>query len=230
MPSTRVPHLLDNIIWNAMSGPQRDVTEGTARARRFARGFSPILGFSDLENPSLDDVRPFAQSGESFYTGDWSGPVPPGWRLEEESTMFRMVWSGEAEVPQAFIKPVPLGPHHAEQALALAQLTKPGPFGLRTIELGEYFGLFDDSRLIAMAGERMRAGAFCEISGVCVHPEFQGRGLARQLMVHLLGRQLGRGAIPFLHAMRANEIARAFYERLGFRSFKEPVVRVVTLC
>ena len=89
--------------------------------------------------------------------------------------------------------------------LALALLTKPGPFGPRTIELGEYFGYFDDGdRLIAMAGERMAAAGLHEISGVCTHPEHQGRGLARRLMLKLIRRQLLRGETPFLHVMRAN--------------------------
>ena len=30
--------------------------------------------------------------------------------------------------------------------------TNPGPFGIRTIELGEYFGVFDGAQLVAMAG------------------------------------------------------------------------------
>ncbi len=33
-----------------------------------------------------------------------------------------------------------------------------------------------------MAGERMHAEGFTEISGVCTHPQFQGRGLARRRM------------------------------------------------
>ena len=41
-----------------------------------------------------------------------------------------------------------------------------------------------------MAGERMHAGTLREISGVCTHPDFQGRGLARRLMRKLVRRQM----------------------------------------
>lgn len=140
--------------------------------------------------------------------------------------MFRMVWAGQPPATDEAADAVPLGLEHATQALELAMLTHPGPFGPRTVELGEYFGFFDGPRLIAMAGERLHAGPLREISGVCTDPDFQGRGLARRLMLKLIGRQLARGQTPFLHVMRDN-FAVQFYERLGFRKFKEPVVRVV---
>ena len=125
---------------------------------------------------------------------------------------------------------MPLGPAHADQAVALAALTRPGPFGPRTIELGEYFGCFEGGRLVAMAGERMHAGDLHEISGVCTHPDFQGRGLARRLVARLVRRQLARGETPFLHVMRDNAGAHGLYLRMGFRDHAEPVVRVLARC
>ncbi len=43
--------LLDNIFWHALSGRQAKFSEGAQDARRYARGFSPILGFANVENP-----------------------------------------------------------------------------------------------------------------------------------------------------------------------------------
>ena len=123
---------------------------------------------------------------------------------------------------------MPLNAKHAPQALELAELTNPGPFGLRTIELGEYFGVFDGPRLIAMAGERSYAGTLREISGVCTHPDFQGRGLAKRLMLKLIRREMLRNETPFLHVMHDNTSARQLYERMGFRNYKETVVRVIS--
>jgi ribosomal protein S18 acetylase RimI-like enzyme len=139
-----------------------------------------------------------------------------------------MIW--EADMPASDDAPdaVPLGAEHALQALDLATLTRPGPFGLRTIELGEYFGCFDGKRLVAMAGERMHAGPLREISGVCTHPDFQGRGFARRLMIKLVRRQMQRSETPFLHVMRENDSARELYKRMGFRDYRESVVRVIS--
>src|SRR6185436_18856367 len=123
----------------------------------------------------------------------------PDWQLHVETTMHRMVWHADAPPDDLLPDAVRLGPEHAAQAMALAALTRPGPFGPRTIEIGEYFGCFDGGRLVAMAGERSNAGTLREISGVCTHPEFQGRGFARQLMNKLVRRQVTRGETPFLH-------------------------------
>lgn len=118
-------------------------------------------------------------------------------------------------------------PRHAAQALELAGLCKPGPFGLRTIELGDYFGHFDGERLMAMAGERLRAPGLCEISGVCTHPDYQGRGLAKRLIGKLIHRHRQRGDTSFLHVMRSND-AHQLYLRMGFEDYLESVVRVIS--
>jgi len=224
----RMAHLLDNIFWNTLNGLHLHLSSGTAQARRYAPGFSPIVGFPDPGHPDFAALAPFCEAGERFYCDAWSGPAPDGWRIEAESTMYRMVWDGLT--PQADEAPdaVPLGLQHATQALELATLTRPGPFGPRTIELGDYFGYFDGGRLIAMAGERMAAPGLREISGVCTHPDHQGRGYARRLMLKLIRRQLERGEHPFLHVMRANEAAHTLYLRMGFRDYLETVVRVVS--
>jgi GNAT superfamily N-acetyltransferase len=224
-------HPLDNIFWNCLDGPHRHLSTGTGQARRYAPGFSPIVGFPDPHRPDFAALRPFCMPGEQFYCDAWSGPVPDGWRLEAEATMFRLVRVGRAG-PAADPAPdaVPLGPQHVDEAVALARLTRPGPFGPRTIELGEYFGYVDDGRLVAMAGERMAAGGLREISGVCTHPGHQGRGYAKRLVQKLVMRQLARAETPFLHVMSANRHAHDLYLRMGFRDWCETVVRVVTPC
>ena len=141
--------------------------------------------------------------------------------------MFKMVWDAPPPHNDAAPDAIPLSPEDASQALELAKLTNPGPFGIRTPELGEYFGYFDGGRLVAMAGERMCAGHLHEISGICTHPDFQGRGLARKLTLKLVRRQIQRGKTPFLHVMSHNAPARALYAKMGFRNYLETVVRVV---
>ncbi len=221
--------LLDNVLWNSLNTDHARFSAGTGTARRYARGFSPILGFADPEQPDFAAIASYCNQGEHYYCADWSGAVPAGWHLDAESTMFRMVYAGSMPLADQAQDAVPLTEVHAAQALALAKLTNPGPFGIRTIELGDYFGYFADGQLIAMAGERMHAGNLREISGVCTHPDHQGRGYARRLIDKLLRLQLQRDLVPFLHVMSANHSAHALYLRMGFIDHHEPVVRVVSL-
>jgi len=187
-----------------------------------------LLGFADAQDPDLPPLSPFCDPGEQFYCADWTGPAPAGWSVLLESTMYRMAW--DAELPAEHPAPgaVSLGPEHADEAMKLAALTRPGPFGPRTIEMGEYFGFVEGGRLLAMAGERMQALGLREVSGVCTHPGHQGRGLARQLMEKLVRRQLLRGERPFLHVMTANAGAVRLYQGMGFVIYRECPVRVVT--
>lgn len=219
---------LRNIAWHALVGPQAAFAVGAQGARRYAPGFSPIIAFADTARPDFAALMPFCAPGEQFYCDGWSGPAPAGWRVDHEEVMLKMVWSeaqpAQDEAPEA----VQLGTEHGPQALELAALTRPGPFGPRTVELGEYFGCFDGPRLLAMAGERMFAGSLREISGVCTHPDVQGRGLARRLMLKLIRRQMQRQETPFLHVMQHNTSALRLYERMGFHVHLESVVRVVT--
>ena len=115
--------------------------------------------------------------------------------------MVQMVWDAPMPDPAPDFAMTRLGAAHAPAMVELVALTNPGPFGPRTFELGDYFGIFEGARLVAMAGERMRADRLHEISAVCTRPEYQGRGLARTLMETLLRRQMQRGELPFLHVM-----------------------------
>jgi len=220
--------LLDNIMWNCLSGPQARFATGSGTVRRYAPGFSPILGCEDPRRPDFAALAQFCAPGDSFYIDIWDGVAPSDWRIDREARMWKMVW--EAPLPAEDTAPdaVPLRADQAAQAVELATLTNPGPFGIRTPELGEYFVYLDGGRLIAMAGERMEMGSLREISGICTHPDFQGRGLARKLTLKLVRRQMQRGLTPYLHVMAHNTGARALYEKLGFRNYLETTVRVVT--
>lgn len=220
--------LLDHIFWNTLTGPHAHFASGAGGARRYARGFSPILGFADPGQPDFAALAPYCDAGEHFYCDSWTGAAPDGWHIDAESTMFRMLWNAPAPAADAAPDAIRLGLAHAAQALELAELCKPGPFGPRTIELGDYFGYFDGGRLIAMAGERMHVEWLREMSGVCTHPDYQGRGYARKLMLKLVHRQMARGELPFLHVMRANQGAHALYLKMGFGDYLESVVRVVS--
>ena len=223
-----LPSPLTNVFWQSLNGQHRHFSTGDERARRYSPGFSPIVGFPQEDQPDFAALKTLFEIGEQFYCGGWTGPLPDDWTLHADATMYRMIWRGDASsidleadaakhhqlYPELQLQP--LQSQHAEQAVALARLTNPGPFGLRTIELGDYLGYFLNDRLVAMSGERMHAGIYHEVSGVCTHPDFQGKGLARRLMNVIITRQLARGEIPFLHVMSHNHSAHELYLRMGF--------------
>ena len=78
-----------------------------------------------------------------------------------------------------------------------------------------------------MAGERMRLPGYTEVSGVCTHPDFRGRGLARRLSAAVASGIEARAERPFLHAWKTNLTAISLYQDLGFEVRAEVNVAVL---
>jgi predicted GNAT family acetyltransferase len=127
-----------------------------------------------------------------------------------------MIRRDATALPDGEIDAVALTASDVGEMLALVELTHPGPFRQRTIELGAFVGVRERGRLVAMAGERMWLGRHREVSGVCTHPDSEGRGVARALVARVVNRMLEKGQVPFLHVESGNQRAIALYERLGF--------------
>ena len=99
----------------------------------------------------------------------------------------------------------------------LAALTKPGPFDKRTIEFGNYYGIFENNKLVAMTGQRLHVHYFAEVSAVCTHPDYLGKGYASLLLMHQADLILNSGQTPFLHVKSDNERAIFLYDKIGFK-------------
>ena len=111
---------------------------------------------------------------------------------------------------------VSLGNSNIEEMIELTQLTHPGPFKKSTIGFGHYEGVFEDGKLIAMAGQRLHPDQYAEISAVCTHPDYTKKGLASQLILSQVYRMLSSSQIPFLHVLSDNAKAIQLYYHLGF--------------
>ena len=134
-------HPFDNIVWNALTGPQAKHAIGTDEARRYAPGFSPIAGFADPLRPNVDALAPFCETGEAFYCDGWSGAAPQGWRIEAEEVMLKMIFDApmpaEADAPEA----ARLGEGHKAQVLQLVARTRPGLQPHRRVRTHTFFGM-----------------------------------------------------------------------------------------
>ena len=84
--------------------------------------------------------------------------------------------------------------------------------------MGRYIGVKVDGRLVAMGGERLNPGSYVELSGICTHPDFRGRGFAMGISGELSRNIIERGLVPFLYVKFENVPANRLYEKLGFSS------------
>lgn len=217
-------------VWNALATRHDRFAVGGDRARRFAPDIGPLAGARDDDPASLAALAALVGAG----AGDalillQADPVvlPDELVATTASPGVQMVLDRLADVPDD-PRIVPLSADDAPAMLALATLTKPGPFAARTHALGDFVGVKDGGVLIAMAGERMKHAGYTEVSGVCTHPEARGRGLARTLSAHVARRILARGETPYLHAYAANTAAIQLYETLGFQLHRAMHVAVIS--
>jgi predicted GNAT family acetyltransferase len=150
--------------------------------------------------------------------GPMAGVLPTGVEVVSQSPCVQMVCESLTPAPDDGLEIVTLGDEDAAEMLALATLTKPGPFRSRTHRLGGFIGVKRDGRLAAMAGRRLRVEGHTELSGVCTHPDFRGHGLATALSRRVVASILAEGETAFLHAYAAHDATIALYESLGFRT------------
>jgi ribosomal protein S18 acetylase RimI-like enzyme len=211
------PHVLDNPIWQSLSTSHQSFAEGNTLAKRYVPDVAPLAGI-DRQSPDTyealwDVVGP---GGAAALFLNEAPKVPPGWSLARTFDVHQMIYVVPGDLREGRNFEL-LSEQDVPQMLALTQLTEPGPFRKRTIELGTYLGIFSPERkLIAMSGERLRVPGFTEISAVCTHPDHRGKGYARSLMSTLIKQIKDRGEIPFLHVKGDNVGAIRLYESLGF--------------
>ena len=213
----RADGILDALVWQSLTTTHARFAEGGALARRFDPEVAGFVAIADSSPAAWAALADLVGPGEQVLLSAGAAIEPPDdWTRDGGGHGDQMIL-GTTEidgVDDAGI--VPLGPVDVPAMLALVELTQPGPFRPRTIELGDYFGVFAGERLIAMAGERLQTPDFTEISAVCTHPDARGRGLAAALTRHVARGILEREQTPILHVAEHNHNAKRVYERLGF--------------
>lgn len=209
--------LLDRPIWSALTTSHQHLAEGGPRARRYPVDMTPFADMIDMSAESfaaLGDLMSPSQVA-ALFTPD-AVDVPAGFKVVLAESGDQMIGSPvDSALRDAEI--VTLGKDDVSAMMALTALTKPGPFAARTHELGTFLGIRAGGELVAMTGERMKPGKFVEMTAVCVHPDYRGRGYAQALLAAVARRIEARGEIPFLHVFSNNTSAIALYQRQGMR-------------
>jgi len=210
-------HPLDNPIWIALNSGSASFAYSNGVVRFIDRRIGFFAGIPLYDTEHLNQLYEAMDSGMRVIV------FPPGdldldakWKVRNDNALLQMVFekpsinlSLDASIRALAAADVP-------DMLALTQLAKPGPFLENTIAFGGYFGFFVDGRLVSMAGTRLAAGPYTEVSAVCTHPDFVGQGLAQRVLPHVLNYIQQQGQIPYLQLYPDNLPAYRLYQRLGF--------------
>lgn len=238
------PHPLDRPVWHALTGRQSaragrggavrgGAEQGGAEQGGVGQGaavrIDPAYGY-------FAAARDGGEAAQAALVASLRGPddeiwlieaapqpTPPGTvvvRSAEILQMCRPAGPPPPVAPGLLGRIVPLDDAHAAQMGELARLTEPGPWAARTYRFGPFYGIFAEGVLAAMAGTRMRVPGYTEVSAVCTHPAWRGRGFAGALMARVLADHLPDTG--FLHCYATNTGAKRLYEALGY-SVRRPM-------
>lgn len=207
-------HPLDRPALSALTTRQAHLAVVDGPAIRFDPAWALFAAVRGGE-PDWSTLQRLARATGPIALFEADAPEPPGFELIDHIPCLQMICNalipGGREVGFEDLTDAD-GP----EMLALATLTRPGPFLEKTHLLGPFVGVRREGRLVAMAGERLSLDGHGEVSGVCTHPDWRGQGLAGALMRVVTTRILQRGETAFLHARAAHVDTIAFYETLGF--------------
>ena len=207
---------LDNPFWSALCSRHADIAHRVGEAARYPAAFAPFLGVAHVDADVGDALEALIAEDESVYLLGVAPRVPEGWRLQAFGDLAQMIRTEPLAVEDG-PEIVPLTSAHRADVLALTALVYPHYFRPRTMGMGRYFGIYVDGRLAAMAGERLGTAGFQEVSAICTHPDFNGRGYARRITAMLSNDILGQGRTPYLHVSHENPRAKNMYARMGYR-------------
>jgi predicted GNAT family acetyltransferase len=207
--------LLKNFVWHSLTNEHRHLALANQNACRYLPDVSPFAALKEQSPECLNDLATLVSPNELILLRDELPPHVDKWKLETQVTVLQMISVTTTSTTHltGFRQ---LVDDDIPAMLELTQLVLPGYFLKRSIEMGTFFGVFDGNKLIAMTGERMFPSPYREITAVCTHPDYQGRGYASKLVQHSAMLMIRAGLKPFLHTAVNNVRAIELYRRLGF--------------
>lgn len=225
--------LLDNPIWNSLATQHADLAlgaqVGNGLARRYPAGIGPLSAFEQPTPEAYADLAAIVPEGDAAVLFLPSPrEIPADWQLLRNGTLIQMICPVIPDQPSLAEAILPMQPTDFPEMVDLATLTEPGPFREQTASLGGFLGIRVDGRLAAMAGQRLSPTGFAEVSAVCTHPDFRGRGFAQALVAAVARTIHAEGRLPFLTSFETNSGAIRVYQQVGFvprRSFELAVLK-----
>lgn len=207
---------LDNPVWSALTSAHAALAIRAGEAARYPSDVAPFVAVGSHDVQAEQQLVGLVAPGESVCLVGRAPPLSSAWRHESPVPISQMLCQRRLAVVDGPAVTT-LDDSHREDMLALTARVYPFYFRRHTNLLGPYIGIYDGSVLAAMAGRRMAFAGHQELSAICTHPDYLGRGLAQRLVALLTNAILDEDLQPFLHVSHQNTRAKALYERMGYR-------------
>jgi len=208
---------LKNPVWYALGEVHNKFSIGYDGVKFYNPEVCPFGAFQDADK-TANALNEYAKIADSFFLVSENG-IPT---FDKNFVVFNRKIEGvqmvldtlkAVEISENI---VPLTHKHIDEVYDLIWLVMPGYYKKRTFEMGKYFGVFDDGKLVSISGQRMQTNNFIEVSGVVTHPDYTRLGFAKQLVTHTTNEVLKTGKKVILHTTKGNPAIK-MYESLGYK-------------
>ena len=207
-------YILDNPSYHSLIGPHRRFATSLRNAHKYPEEMAGRYGVPNEASPQdWADLATLVGPEVAMFINHTEATPPEEWEVVKRGNAAQMI-AGDL-LPQEDPETIRLGSADVPEMLDLVARTKPGPFRARTVDMGVYLGIRHSGALVAMAGERLHPAGWAEISAVCTHPDYRGRGLASRVVRAVAAAAAERGDQVFLHVTATNTPAMRLYESLG---------------
>jgi GNAT superfamily N-acetyltransferase len=210
---------IDNPCWYSLSETHRNFAINYNGIKFYLPSYCP---FGAYINPDATEmgIEAYAMLTKNFYVIGNKPKFSNTVQLQKELICNQMILDSQIQmnIQEQIIE---LRKSHENDLIDLVNLVQPGYFKIRTPELGRYFGIYKDEKLIAVTGERMKMTEYTEVSAIVTHPLHTGRSYAKQLIAHTTNAIFAENKIPYLHVTNSNAVAIHLYKKLGFKTRRE---------
>lgn len=219
--STNFETTLKNPVWYALEEAHNNFSLTSNGVKFYNPEICPFGAFQDATK-TAEALNEYAKLVDSFFlVSENIDPI-----FDENFVTLDKKIDGVQMVLDVF-KPceitediVLLTEKYVDEVYNLVWLVMPGYYKKRSFDMGEYFGVFKDGKLVSVTGQRMQTNSFIEVSAVVTHPDYTKRGLAKQLVTHTTNEILKTGKKAILHTTKGNPAIK-LYEKLGYTLTRE---------
>jgi predicted GNAT family acetyltransferase len=222
-----------NPVWHALHTRHRHFALEAGEACRYPADVAPFAAVGTSNAAAMRELASLLAPEEAVWIVAEEYLAVEDLKRIETLKCLQMVLPEEVKAPEREMDMVRLSAEDAPAMVALTDEAFPGFFRSRTYAMGTYFGVRVERRLIAMGGERLMLDGYPEdgypeISGVCTHPDYRGKGYAASLIWEVVRKHRRDGDVSWLHVGAANRRAIELYLRMGFVSSREVTLHQIS--
>lgn len=207
---------LDNPAWHALTERQSGFATGTAQCKKYDPDIVLFAGFDVNAADIFSQLDEVFGVNDSFFLFEGFPQLPANYTSTAFIECLQMTCAAPVMIPVTE-EIIQLDHSYTNKMYELVSTVFPGYYLPHTNRMGDYFGIFNNEELVAMAGERLCMDGYSELSAVVTHPHHTGNKYAQQLMTHIHQKHRSENQVSFLHTGVTNERAIKIYELLGYK-------------